>query len=172
RESGFDPKARAAVSSASGLYQFTADTWLRVVKVFGARHGLAEYREKIAVDAAGEVSMRDAVSRSQLLHLREEARLAALMAAELARDNKARLERLLGREATPTEIYLAHFLGLAAAAQIIAAAPETAAARLLPSAAAGNSAIFSPAGHDVSAGAILARIESYFAHEAPSSAGM
>ena len=122
RELGFDPSARAEGSTAAGLYQFTADTWLRVVKVFGDKYGLARYARQITVDADGQVSMANPVAKAKLLKLRTDPQLAALMAAELGQDNKVRLERVLGRRVTPAETYIAHFLGVSRGAQMIEAA--------------------------------------------------
>ena len=172
RESGFDPAIRAPTTSATGLYQFTEDTWLRVVKIFGARHGLDEYARQIGIDEYGDVTVKRG-ARAKLLQLRNDPKLSALMAAELARDNKARLERVLGRNVTPAETYLAHFLGVSQAARIIDAAhsrPHVSGARLLPAAARSNPAVFSPAGHAASAAAIVGKIESYFDREVPRSA--
>ena len=42
-ESRFDPTTRSASSSATGLYQFTADTWLQVLRAHGEKYGLADY---------------------------------------------------------------------------------------------------------------------------------
>jgi soluble lytic murein transglycosylase-like protein len=39
-ESGLNPTARATTSSASGLYQFTEQTWLNAVREYGAAHGM------------------------------------------------------------------------------------------------------------------------------------
>src|SRR3546814_5969328 len=38
-ESRFDPTAKAPTSSASGLYQFTTQTWLATIDRHGATHG-------------------------------------------------------------------------------------------------------------------------------------
>src|SRR5258708_10824611 len=65
RESAFDPTARADGTTAAGLYQFTADTWLRVVKVFGDRHGLADEAQQIAVGRDGGVSLPSPPARSK-----------------------------------------------------------------------------------------------------------
>jgi hypothetical protein len=172
RESGFDPAVHAEGSSASGLYQFTEDTWLRAVKYFGARHGLAEAAQLITIDEDGDLSVRPG-ARAKLLQLRNDPKLSALMAAELARDNKARLERLLGRDVTPAETYMAHFLGVGQAARIIVAAhshPHVSGAGLLPAAARSNPGVFAPAGHDASAGAIVGKIEAYFSRDVSPSA--
>lgn len=175
KESSFDPAARAEGTTALGLYQFTTDTWLRVVKVFGARHGLGAEARQITVARDGGVAMADDAARAKLLALRTDQRLSALMAAELARDNAARLARLLDRDVTPAETYIAHFLGLAQAARLIVAAdatPRLAGAALLPAAATHNAGIFSPDGHAASAAAIVAAIDAYFARQAPRFARM
>lgn len=172
RESSFDPTVRAEGSSATGLYQFTEDTWLRALKNFGVRHGLDELARQITIDEYGDVSVRPG-ARAKLLQLRNDPKLSALMAAELARDNKARLERLLGRDVSPAETYLAHFLGVGQAARIIDAAhskPHVTGARLLPAAARSNPAVFAPAGHAASAAAIVGKIEAYFSREVSASA--
>jgi hypothetical protein len=170
KESGFDPAARADRSTAAGLFQFTQPTWLRVVKVFGAKHGLAAEADQIVVDDNGGVAMPDAAARMRLLERRDDARLSAIMAAELGLDNQARLERFLGRSATPAEIYIAHFLGVSQAATIIKAAratPRLPGTRLLPAAAASNPGVFGSAANAASVSAIVARIDAYFALQLP-----
>jgi hypothetical protein len=168
KESAFHPAVRAAGSSAAGLYQFTETTWLRAVKIFGARHGLAEFARAITVDDSGAVALPVPQQRERLMRLRGDVRIAALMAAELARDNQRRLEHLLGRPASPAEIYIGHFLGVAQAARLIEAAhsaPNTSGSRLLPVAAQSNPTVFQPDGREASAAAIVGRIEAYFDRE-------
>jgi hypothetical protein len=104
------------------------------------------------------------------MHLRDDPNLAALLAAELALDNQMRLERLLGRAVSPAEISLAHFLGVASASRMIAAAdrqPNAAGRVLVPTAAETNPGVFGPADEPVSAGAIRARFESFFRNDVP-----
>lgn len=173
-ESSFESDARAAGSTARGLYQFTEDTWLRVVKVFGTRHGLAEFSAAIVVRDDGSVFLQQSAERKTLMALRSDPATAALMAAELAVDNKMRLESLLGRPVSAAETYLAHFLGVAPAARMIETAharPQVPAARLLPAAAEANPGVFGPPGDPVSAGAIVTRIEAYFRDDVPRLAG-
>lgn len=174
RESRLDPAARSRRSTAAGLYQFTAETWLQVVKAFGARHGLGDYAQLITIDEDGSATI-PSEARSGVLQLRFDPQIAAVMAAELGQDNKRRLERVLGRPVTSAEIYIAHFLGVAQAGRLIAAAhkaPLTPAAQLAPAAAHTNPGVFRPAGRDASASAIVARIEAYFARELPRLAGV
>jgi hypothetical protein len=175
KESSFDPAARAEGTTALGLYQFTADTWLRVVKVFGAKHGLGEEALAITVARDGSVAMPDDAARAALLARRTDRLLSALMAAELARDNAARLARMLNRDVTPAETYIAHFLGLSQAARLIVAAdatPRVSGAALLPAAATHNGGIFNPSGHAASAAALVGEIDAYFTRQAPRFARM
>jgi hypothetical protein len=175
RESGFNPAARAKTTTAVGLYQFTDMTWLKVVKVFGAQHGLADYAALIAIGENGQVTMRNAAARRTLMDLRLDPLISAVMAAELARDNESKLEHVLGRPVTPGEIYIAHFLGLGQATKIIAEAyarPRTPAAELMPAAAENNPGVFGERNDSVSAAAMVAKIEAYFAREVPRFAGL
>jgi soluble lytic murein transglycosylase-like protein len=55
-ESGFRPDARASTSSATGLYQFTTQTWLTTLKRHGAAHGYGWAEE--AIVPAGKGSYR------------------------------------------------------------------------------------------------------------------
>lgn len=150
-ESGLDPQAAARTSSARGLYQFTAGTWLDTVRRHGAAHGLGWAADALKAGAGPEV-------RASILSLRGNAQAAALMAGEFARDNAARLEAILGRAASAADLYMAHFLGPAGAAKFLstlAAAPDTPAAGLLPDAAAANrSVFFGPGGAPRSVAAI------------------
>ncbi len=139
-ESSLDPGARAATSSAAGLYQFTRGTWLRTLENHGADHGL-----DWASAAIANGRVRDPTMRAQILALRFDPQASAVMAAELAGDNAKALAPLLGRAPDAAELYLAHFLGSAGAAKLLAAQqsePGTSAAAMLPKAAAANRAIF------------------------------
>jgi hypothetical protein len=143
-ESGLDPKARAATSSAAGLYQFTGQTWLSMLDKHGAAYGLP---------GAG-----DASSRAQLLALRSDPELSALMAGELANDNRDFLSGMLGREPDPSELYLAHFLGAEGAGRFLGALasnPAQSAAALLPKAAAANRGLFFGASGARSVGEVM-----------------
>jgi transglycosylase-like protein with SLT domain len=169
-ESSFDAAAKAPGTTAAGLYQFTEDTWLRAVKVFGQRHGLGEAAAQITVDAQGHVAMPRGEARAALMRRRYDPAIAALMAAELARDNERRLAHVLGRPVTPAETYIGHFLGLPQAARLITAAaqtPHVAAARLMPAAAHSNPDVFGAPGERVAAGAIVAAIATYFRRDVP-----
>ena len=126
-ESGFNPEAKARTSSATGLFQFIDSTWLSTLAKHGTRHGITPG------------------TRTEALALRKNPEIASLMAAEHMAENKASLEARLGRETSPAELYLAHFLGSGGALKFLsnlAANPAQAAASLMPAAARANRAIF------------------------------
>lgn len=137
-ESGLDPMARARTSSASGLFQFTDATWLATIARHGDKHGLGWAADALKNGANG-------AAKQTILSLRHNADVAATMAAEFTRDNAARLEGALGRAAGSADLYLAAFFGAGGAVRFLktmAAAPGTAAAKLLPAAAAANHSTF------------------------------
>ncbi|WP_374944080.1 lytic transglycosylase domain-containing protein [Sphingomonas sp.] len=140
-ESGLRANAKAARSSASGLYQFIESSWLAVVKKHGAEHGLGW-----AADAIGPGNrVVDASTRQAILALRNDPAAASLMAAEHASDNKDALQATLGRDATGTDLYMAHFLGLGGAKKFLtkmAASPNASGAALFPQAASANKGVF------------------------------
>ena len=143
-ESSLDPTARARTSSASGLYQFTGETWLRTLDKHGADHGLGW--ASAMIDGG---TVRDPAARSQLLAMRFDPQVASLMAGELANDNSAYLSASLGRQPDHAELYLAHFFGAEGAAKFLSALasdPAQSAASILPAAAAANRSTFYGAG--------------------------
>ena len=143
-ESGLQTNARAATSSASGLYQFIERSWLSVVKQHGAEHGLGWAANAIS-SSNGRPSVADPAMRQANLALRNNPDAASLMAAEHASDNKTALESKLGRTATGTDLYMAHFLGLGGAKKFLGAlqsSPGQSAAALFPAAANANRNVF------------------------------
>jgi hypothetical protein len=149
-ESGLNANARAGTSSASGLYQFVEQSWLSVVKKHGAEHGLGWAADSIQQTSSGRYYVGDGATKSAILSLRNDPDAASLMAAEHASDNKDALEGTLGRSATGTDLYMAHFLGLGGAKKFLttmASNPYANAAALFPAAAGSNRNVFyTPAG--------------------------
>lgn len=144
-ESSFNPAARAATSSATGLYQFVDQSWLGVVNQHGAKYGLGWAASAIQETGPGRYQVADPVLRQQILDLRNHPETASVMAAEHAADNKAYLESRLGRAAQPVDLYLAHFLGVGGASKFLAAHdhnPGAPAATLFPAAARANRSVF------------------------------
>ena len=149
-ESNFDPQGKAPTSSASGLYQFTRDTWLNVIKQHGKDYGLlAEYADKIDYKVYRSGYRRpivsDEASYQHLLALRKNPRLSAIMAAESVLDHRQHLTEELGREPSDTDLYFSHFLGLENATTFLRSreeTPHTHAKTLFPEAAESNRDIF------------------------------
>ncbi|KQN21503.1 MULTISPECIES: hypothetical protein [unclassified Sphingomonas] len=144
-ESGLNANAKAGTSSASGLYQFIEQSWLAVVKKHGAEHGLGWAADSIGQSSGGHLGVADAGTRQAILALRNDPAAASMMAAEHASDNKDALEGKLGRTATGTDLYMAHFLGLGGASKFLTtmqANPDASGAALFPSAARANRGVF------------------------------
>jgi len=144
-ESGMRTDARAGTSSATGLYQFIEQSWLGVVKQHGAEHGLGWAADSIKQNSSGRYVVSDPAARRQILGLRNDPTAASLMAAEHASDNKDALETSLGRGATGTDLYMAHFLGLGGARKFLGAMDANSgrsAASLFPAAARANKNVF------------------------------
>ena len=74
KESSFDTDAKAATSSAAGLFQFVARTWLEMIRDYGARYGLAE--EAAAVKGRGSAITVAGSMRARVLGLRNDPRVA------------------------------------------------------------------------------------------------
>ncbi len=145
RESSFDPAAKASTSSATGLYQFVEQTWLGTFKEHAAEYGYGDLADKITKRSDGHFTVADPAARKQILDLRKDPTLNAALAAELASDNKTKMEAALDRPATATDLHLAHFLGLSGALRFIRkmdSDPSTTGAAMFPRAAAANSNVF------------------------------
>ncbi len=160
-ESGLNANAKAGTSSASGLYQFIEQSWLAVVKKHGAEHGLGWAADSIGQSSGGHLGVADAGTRQAILALRNDPAAASMMAAEHASDNKDALEGKLGRAATGTDLYMAHFLGLGGASKFLTTMqsnPDATGAALFPSAARANRGVFyEPNGNPRSLSQIYAR---------------
>jgi hypothetical protein len=157
QESSLDPNAKAATSSATGLFQFTSQTWLRTLKAHGTQYGLGDYAAHITTDSNG-AHVKDPVWRNAILALRKDPTVSAEMAAELDIENATALKTKVGGKIGDTELYLAHFLGAGGASDFITqlrANPHASAAQVLPDAAVANKAVFyNPDGSERSVGQI------------------
>lgn len=145
RESSLQPTAQASTSSARGLYQFIDSTWLTMVRDEGRNLGLGRFAEQIGRDASGRPTVADPAARQQILALRDDPSVAALMAGAFTNRNAAELRGATGRDPTEGELYMAHFLGSGGAARLInanQANPQASAALMFPDAAGANRRIF------------------------------
>ncbi|MFY9656947.1 MAG: transglycosylase SLT domain-containing protein [Methylocystis sp.] len=141
KESSFILKAKASTSSASGLFQFIDSTWMTAMKSFGWRH----LQQEAQGSPAEGVKPVASISRSEILKLRNDPYLSAVLAAEILKTEGAKISGEIGRGLTAGETYLIHFLGPDDARRFMAKMdqdPQTPAAKLLPRPARANRSIF------------------------------
>jgi hypothetical protein len=145
RESALDPAAKARTSSATGLFQFVEQTWLAMVKEEGPRLGMVNAAAAIDRGPGGDYRAKSPALKEAILKLREHPETAAALAAAFTERNRAALSNSLGRQPNDGELYAAHVFGQRGASlmlQTAATRPDTAAAKVLPEAAAANRSIF------------------------------
>ena len=145
RESGLKPTAKAATSSAAGLFQFVDQTWLGMVKNCGAKYGLGDYANAISQGNDGRFHVANSADRRAILALRKDPEVASLMEGEMAQATRATLQQSLGRDVCGGELYAAHFLGPDAACRLIKMSdshPDASAAHAFPAAADANRHVF------------------------------
>jgi len=145
RESGLKPSAKASTSSAAGLFQFVDQTWLGMVKNYGAKYGLASDANAISQGNDGRYHVANSADRRAILALRKDPEVASLMEGEMAQATRATLQQSLGRDVCGGELYAAHFLGPDAACKLIKMSdshPDASAAHAFPAAADANRHVF------------------------------
>lgn len=145
QESSLDPNAQASTSSATGLYQFTQQTWLQMIKNYGGKYNLGTYADHIAMDSSGVAHVSDPTWKHAILNLRKDPTASAEMAGELDKQNQASLKDNVGGKIGATELYLAHFLGAGGASEFLSemrSNPQQSAADILPDAATANPNVF------------------------------
>jgi hypothetical protein len=162
-ESGFQADVTAKRSSAAGLFQFTSQTWLNMIRDHGAKYGQADLASQIGTQSNGRLGVSDKAVERQILDLRKDVVLSAQMAAELTKTNAVQLERALGRKPSAADLHLSMLLGATGAVRFLKAHQSdatTAAAELVPAAARQNPAIFYDSGHTPkTVAAVYRRIE-------------
>lgn len=117
-ESGGNVNAKAGTSSASGMFQFTEGTWKQMTKEMGKNYSLED---------------------------RFDPQKSAEVMSYFTQKQKGQLESGIGRSASSTDLYMAHFLGAGGATKFLNAMqqnPNALAADLDPKAAAANKSIF------------------------------
>jgi len=145
RESSLNPSARAQTSSAVGLFQFIESTWLEVMKLDGERLGYGKYAQAIEQNSNGNYVINNRALRNEVLALREDPQISADLAAAFTRRNGEYLSGRFGRNPSPGELYIAHFLGARGAEQMFDAGlsnPDQIAAEIFPRQAQANRSIF------------------------------
>ena len=172
RESAMNPSAKARTSSAAGLFQFVEQTWLGTVKAHGAKHGYGQYADLIYRGGDGRWRVEGS-ARNVVLDLRFDPQAASTMAAELTASNAAYLRGRSGREPGAGDLYAAHFLGPAGAAQLMDAMerrPGSSAAAIFPEAASANRSIFYRDGRPATVAEVHANLQRSAGDGAPAAA--
>ena len=121
-ESGFNPGAAAATSSARGLFQFIEQTWLATLKEQGGALGYSQVANAIERAPSGQYVVSDSRLNERIMKLRSDPTANAVMAGAYTKANAAKLAERLGRNATEGELYVAHFLGSNGASRLISLA--------------------------------------------------
>lgn len=115
-ESGNEPTAKATTSTATGLYQFTEDTWKGVVKQMGKDYTLED---------------------------RKDPTKSKEVAKFVTEQNAETLRKALGEEPDETDLYTAHFLGASTAVKFLKAKASTPVNQIVsPAAIEANKSIF------------------------------
>ena len=117
-ESGFKSSVKAGTSSATGLFQFVSGTWREMLQKFGSKYGIAPNTPA------------------------SDPRANSLLGAEYVKQNQKVVEKVIGRPATDTDLYMAHFLGGGGASKFLKQDPGAIAANVMPKEAAANKPIF------------------------------
>ena len=99
KESSFSTDVKAATSSRRGPVPVPRPApGSNSIRAYGARHGLAD--EAAAVKGrGGAITIADEAIRTRVLRLRQDPYVAALMAGELIKRDRGRIEQRIGRDA-------------------------------------------------------------------------
>lgn len=146
-ESGFqgDVRSHSRHSTAAGLFQFTNQTWLQMMREHGAKYGHADWAQSVVVQANGHLGADDPATEKKILDLRKDVKLSAIFAAEFAKQNAQQLQKAFGRKIGAADLHLAHLLGASGAIRFLKAHQVNSAqpaAELLPAAARQNPNLF------------------------------
>lgn len=145
RESSLDVNAAASTSSARGPFQFIEQTWLGMVHEHGSALGLGEEAAAIERQSNGRFSVADPQARQDMLAMRHDPELSAVMSGLYLQGNAAELEAALGRQITVGEGYVSHVFGPSGATRLISLAeqqPNRVAADVFPTQAQANRGLF------------------------------
>lgn len=149
KESSFRANSAAEVGSAKGYFGFIEQTWFSAIKRNGGEYGLADVASSIVQKSnrRGQTyfDIEDTRMRAEVLKLRDDPYVSAVMTALDLKDARRRIEDRIDAVMRDEDLYLPHFLGEDAAEDVIAASerkPESSARGLLPRAARYNKAMF------------------------------
>ncbi|MDR3376234.1 MAG: hypothetical protein P4L98_21130 [Ancalomicrobiaceae bacterium] len=142
-----EAERRRALADASGanLDQFSDQSWLATVKAHGAEIGLSRQVQAITKDGEGQLSVADPALRANIISLRNDPNVRAMLSVRRMSDTRIGLTTALGRAPTESELRIGIAIGPKQASALIAArqsTPLSSAAIVLPEAAAANRSVF------------------------------
>ncbi len=116
-------EAARSDTGASGLCQFTSQTFLAVMKKHGPRLGFAAHADKIRSYIGEDKATHYTADRhtGDILKLRADKNIAIPLCTAYMRDNIDHLKEKLGRTPNFTDVSIAHFFGPGIAAEFIPA---------------------------------------------------
>jgi hypothetical protein len=95
-------------AAPAGAYLMTEQSWLTACSAYAPEAPLAR---RIYKTTSGRHYVPVEADRQDILSLRRDERLAALLTRRMAHDNRAVLAQRLGRQPTAGELYIAHLFG-------------------------------------------------------------
>jgi hypothetical protein len=122
-ESSLNAGAQAGTSSATGLFQFIEGTWLDMIDRYGPDIGLEAYTDHL-VREGGALRVSSPEMRREILNLRYDPLVSAMMGAFYAQENGARLEAHGIEQPRAVDYYLTHFMGPCNGALMVKAAHD------------------------------------------------
>ena len=119
KKSSFRVNVKAPTSSAKGLFQMTNQTWSDTIAKLGADYGYQSQASHLKKNSKGKLYYTSSRARKEILSMRDNPEHAAMITAALSVDNGRRLRKMLGRDVSQSELYIAHFLGVTNASKLI-----------------------------------------------------
>lgn len=151
----------SATATSTGPYLFSEQVWLEALKGGAGGEELAQHTQSIFRTSGGRYYVPAEAHRQQILGLRRDPDIAALVAFDLARRNAAALPARIGRPATVADLYVAHALGLETAAVLIPAkekTPHLRAAKVVPALAQIEQSLRSGSAHQLTVAGLVKRL--------------
>ncbi len=118
-ESDLGRVTTSKTSTARGTFQFIEPTWLILMKRYGHRIGYSDYADAIEINRQTrlpQIKGESKITRSDILSLRENTKIAALIKSYQIKDESKVLQNFKnGGRINATDHYIAHMLGLSQA---------------------------------------------------------
>ena len=166
-----EPHAGITIRARRVDFGYDEQRWLGAVLRHGRAAGLDDLAARVFRTGSGRIYAPVEADRQAILALLAEPAVVARVAMAGARADGDHLAVLLARDPTPAELYVAHLLGIEAAATLLQLAdePSRPAAEALPQAALAHPALFFRGTRPRTVPEILREIELALARTLPGS---